>query len=251
MGLLQPPVNEVYDLLSLHDAQELNKLKAKYKGKGKGEYQDYEHIFSAGIIAGEGEDDELLVRANLSLLGLKYILLRSKRLLPKLQKRIKGFNNIQLISQIIIAISGATLLTTFRKPFEPLTKIVVGALALTGSLLSIYVQKRLGNVALGEKSLAKLLNDLIDQQAKAEMYFDEMGILSKKIQLESATNDISQKAKDGFLTLLNRQVSSIIDSLEDNLENDKIDDPSKEKISEIIKSSNQVSREFKKLINTI
>jgi len=166
-------VNEIVSLLDSYSKSKLNELKQKYPSHNK--------LFQPGIICGESDDSvkELKIRTELCKKGLETILIETKRIVPIIKNKIKLLNNIQLISQIIISITGASIILTFKQSHGELFTMIVGVLTLLSGVLTIYTQHKSGTISLGENSLTKVFNELTDHKIKAERYLNELIIIEK------------------------------------------------------------------------
>lgn len=69
--------------------------------------------------------------------SLELIISKCESFIPKLKKRLKLLNNVQLISQTIIAISGVSLLTLLSSEEYKYMKYLVGVITLT-AVLNIF-----------------------------------------------------------------------------------------------------------------
>lgn len=181
------PINEIIGLLHAFDEFELSKL--------KDEFPAYAELLKPGITLGEeivnDELRELKVRASVCKAGLKLILKKSEEILPKIKSRLKFLNNVQLISQIVVVISGASILGFLQEKHGETIKIVIGSLTLTAALLTLFVQHKSGTIALGENSLSKIFNDLTDYKLNAEHFLDELRII-EKLNFSSSMEQVSQ-----------------------------------------------------------
>ena len=178
------PINEIIGLLYSFDESELSKLKS--------EFPEYSELLKPGILLGEEEVEdelrELKVRTAVCKTGLNLILKKSEKILPVIKSRLKLLNNVQFISQIVVAISGASILAFLQ---ERQGEIVIGSLALVASLLTLFVQHKSGTIALGENSLSKIFNDLTDYKLKAEHYLEELSII-EELNFSSSKDQVSQ-----------------------------------------------------------
>ena len=178
------PINEIIGLLYSFDESELSKLKS--------EFPEYSELLKPGILLGEEEVEdelrELKVRTAVCKTGLNLILKKSEKILPVIKSRLKLLNNVQFISQIVVAISGASILAFLQ---ERQGEIVIGSLALIASLLTLFVQHKSGTIALGENSLSKIFNDLTDYKLKAEHYLEELSII-EELNFSSSKDQVSQ-----------------------------------------------------------
>src|SRR5690606_4697000 len=145
--------------------------------KLKVEFPEYEGLLKPGITLGEDDNKdkmrELKVRATVCKTGLNLILKKSEEILPKVKSSLKLLNNVQFISQIIIAISGASILVFLQENHSDAVKVMIGLMTLIAALLTLFVQHKSGTIALGENSLSKLFNDLTDYKLNAEHFLEE------------------------------------------------------------------------------
>jgi hypothetical protein len=191
MGLIKfnkdAPINEIIGLLSLFDKLELSNL--------RDEFPEYTELLKPGITLGEEEvkDElrELKVRAKVCKTGLNLILEKSEKILPKIKYRLKLLNNIQFISQIVVAISGASILVFLQERHGEMIKIMVGSLTLVSALLTLFVQYKSGTITLGENSLSKIFNNLMDYKINAEHFLEELKII-EELNFSSSTEQVSQ-----------------------------------------------------------
>lgn len=191
MGLIKfnkdAPINEIIGLLHSFDESELSKL--------RNEFPEYAELLKPGITLGEEEvkDElrELKVRATVCKTGLNLILRKSEKILPEIKSRLKLLNNVQFISQIVVAISGASILVFLQEKHGETIKIVIGSLTLIAALLTLFVQHKSGTIALGENSLSKIFNDLTDYKLNAEHFLEELRII-EELNFSSSTEQVSQ-----------------------------------------------------------
>jgi hypothetical protein len=191
MGLIKfnkdAPINEIIGLLHSFDEKELFKL--------RDEFPEHAELLKPGITLGEEEvKDELIelkVRASVCKTGLNLILNRAETILPKIKSRLRLLNNIQFISQIVVAISGASILVFIQEKHGEATKIIIGSLTLIAALLTLFFQNKSGTIALGENSLSKIFNDLTDYKLNAEYFLEELRII-EKLNFSSSTEQVSQ-----------------------------------------------------------
>lgn len=183
----EAPINEIIGLLYNFGQSDLEGLRKSYP--------QYSELLKPGILLGEentiNETEELKVRSEVSKIGLKLILGKTDKLLPKIKNRLKLLNNIQFISQIVVTISGASILVFLQEKHGETVKYIVGGLTLLAGLLSLFVQNKSGTIGLGENSLSKVFSTLTDHKLNAEHYLDELIIL-EKLNYSSSKDQISQ-----------------------------------------------------------
>lgn len=183
----QAPINEIIGLLSTFGESELSAL--------KDQYPEYSEMLKPGLTLGEedikNEVKELRIRAIICKTGLNLILGKADGLLPKIKSKLKLLNNIQFISQIIVAVSGASILIFLQEKHGDTIKLVIGALTLFAGLLSLFVQHKSGTIAMGGNSLSKVFNELTDYKLNAEHFLEELTII-EKLDFSSSKEQVSQ-----------------------------------------------------------
>lgn len=110
--------------------------------------------------------------------SLEVIISKCNSFIPKLKTRLKRLNNIQLISQMIIAVSGASLLITLSNETNVSITYLIGTLTLICSLLTLYVQSKSVSMNPHSGSLFKIYEDLINLHISAEQKLSELIIYS-------------------------------------------------------------------------
>jgi len=191
MGLIKfnkaAPINEIIGLLHSYDESELSRL--------RDEFPEYAELLKPGITLGEEEvkDElrELKVRALVCKTGLNLIFKESEKILPKIKSRLKLLNNIQFVSQIVVAISGASLIAFLQEKHGETIKMVFGSLTLISALLTLFVQHKSGTIASGQNSLSKIFNELMDYKLNAEHFLEELRII-EDLNFSSTTEYVSQ-----------------------------------------------------------
>jgi len=151
----QAPINEIVGLLNTFGEGELSKLKEQYP--------EYSEMLKPGL----------------------------NGLLPKIKSKLKLLNNVQFISQIIVAISGASILIFLQEKYEDTTRLAVGTLTLFAGLLSLFVQPKSGTIAMGDNSLSKVFNELTDYKLNAEHFLEEL-IIIERLDFSSSKEQVSQ-----------------------------------------------------------
>lgn len=110
--------------------------------------------------------------------SLEVIISKCNSFIPKLKTRLKRLNNIQLISQMIIAVSGASLLITLSNEANISISYLIGVLTLICSLLTLYVQSKSVSMNPHSGSLFKIYDDLVNLHINAEQKLSELVIYS-------------------------------------------------------------------------
>lgn len=185
------PINEIVGLLNAYSQSELSSIQE--------EFPEYEKFLKPGIIMGEDEASEdevkeLKIRTKVCKTGLKLIIQKSGEFLPKVKSRLKLLNNVQFISQIVIAITGASIIVFLQEKHGESVKIIIGCLTLIAAILTLYVQHKSGTISLGENSLSKIFNDLTDYKLTAEHYLQELKII-EELNFSSSIEEVSQIIK--------------------------------------------------------
>jgi hypothetical protein len=166
----QPYINEVLGLINDRQPKLLDELRAKFN--------DHKEIIQLGQTLGEVGNisvNEIMVRAEVCMSGLKVVLSTCDSNLPLLKQRLKNLGSIQVISQVIVALSGATLLTQ-NQTAHPQVKIIVGFLALSGSILTVFAQHKSGTILSNSQSIFSIYDKLVDNKFEAELLRQEIEI---------------------------------------------------------------------------
>lgn len=164
-------INEIVGLIQVTDPKVLEKL--------QGQFPEYADLFQPGIILGEADETidptEILARGTICKAGLELVLKQCNEKLPMLKRRLKRLGNVQLTSQIIVGISGASLLTQPANA-NPAMNYAAGGLALLGSLLTIYSQHKSGTVLNSSQSIFSFYEKLVDNKLEAEQLLTDVGL---------------------------------------------------------------------------
>ncbi|AEV31033.1 hypothetical protein Oweho_0006 [Owenweeksia hongkongensis DSM 17368] len=168
------PVNEIVGLLQTHNESELDLLRQRYPG--------FLEILKPGLPMGDNENQldtekELEMRATVCEAGLNLVFEKAGNLLPLLKGRLKKLNGVQFISQILVLLSGTTILAYFKEDHEKIVSMIVGFFTLSAGILSLYVQRKSGTIISESGGITKVYNELTDYQLKAEIYLNELKIL--------------------------------------------------------------------------
>lgn len=190
----QPKINEIVNYLKNFDNDQLNSLKK--------EFPEYEKFLKPGIILGdenEGtENEEYKFRLAVAEKGLRVIFMDSEKLYIKLKPKLKSINNVDLTSQIISLIGGATMLTLIEKDlgaaYNWIKYIAPGAIVIS-SLLSLFAKNRLESTLGGEDNLFKLTNTIIQYNAEAKALLAEIEVSKTFFAIEKAKGIIESANK--------------------------------------------------------
>lgn len=192
MQIDKPAVNEIVNLLHDHNQIELSKL--------ANTYPQYEKIVTQKTISGtdnQCEENELKFRAELCKEGLKTLISKSQLLIPQIKKKIKWFKNLQLISQVIVAVSSSSLLLILQTNLadNKIAETVVASLTLFASVLSLILKNRFEANILGNFSLSKIYEKLIEYKIASEHNIQELTLFIK-LNLFSTGSRISKIIKN-------------------------------------------------------
>ncbi len=165
-------INEVIGFLEQSDPAALEALRK--------EHPEYESILQQGITLGNenhlfADPNEASVRSFASKRGLETALKKCDELLPVLKLKLKRLGNIQLGSQMVIGISGASLLSQLVNTVPSIT-IISGLLAIIGSTLTLIVQHRSGTLLNNSQSIFSFYDKLVDNKFEAEQQLMEIDL---------------------------------------------------------------------------
>ncbi len=166
---------DILGLIKSTDPQKLEDLCRQFPG--------YEHIFTPQIHFGQETAsifnlNELLVLGSMCRLGLETVLKKCEETMPVLKKRLKNLGNIQLGSQMVVALSGASLLSQASNAMPGLLYIT-GLLTLSGTLLNLVIQHRSGTILNNNQSIFSLYDKLVDHKLEAEQQLIELDLALK------------------------------------------------------------------------
>ncbi len=197
----QSKINFLVSFLNSNDKNKLVSLKQKFE-----EFQEY---LEPGVIMGTDEEstaiEEYKFRLEVCNAGLLSIFKRAEQTISQLRIRLKKLNNIQLVSQLIVLLSGATILSTLQNDFEEnykWLKFVAPSLVLVASILTIWAKNKSESFLTGNKNLYESTSNLISLKNQANFILAEIQVLQKYFNLESAkttieaANDTAKKMID-------------------------------------------------------
>ena len=110
--------------------------------------------------------------------------------IPKQKKILKRYNNIQLVSQIIICISSASIFAVLQIEESGLLKYIIPSLTLVSSLLTLYANNRYSLLTMGEDNLNVTIGELAALKAEAELLLMQSDSLERIFDETSALNVI-------------------------------------------------------------
>lgn len=164
------PINEIVALIEDFAPSELTRIKRKFPNDEK--------ILESGQILGEGDDRILIVKMSVCISGLRVIVEKCKELMPKIKLKIDRVSRLQLVSQIVVALSGAAILSTLQQVGFEWLKYVSSILVLTGSILGIYVQ-HISNSIYNNSSLFSTYSNLHENYLQAEQHLLDLEMMSQ------------------------------------------------------------------------
>ena len=142
--------------------------------------------------------DELRFRVEVSRSGLQSIYTQSEKAFITLKTRLKKLNSIQLLSQVIIIISGATILSTIQQNLGDqynVFKFVAPSLVLVGSILTLIAKNKSESFLTGNENLYEITSKLISYKSEAKNLLRELEILTSYFSSERASIIIEKANK--------------------------------------------------------
>lgn len=185
-------INELIALIEDFSPNELNRLKK--------EFPNATSILRTGQHLGEGDNNLLIVKMSVCISGLNIIISKCKDLMPKMKKKIDKISTLQLISQLIVALSGAAIISTLQQEGFIWLKYISSALVLIGSLLGIYVQ-HISNSIYNNNSFFSIYSALNENYLQAEQHLTDLEIFSKINQMDDkCIEEVSQIIRNANAT---------------------------------------------------
>lgn len=197
----QSKINFLVSYLNTNEKNKLVTLKQKFE-----EFKDY---LEPGVIMETDEKttevEEYKFRLEVCNTGLLSIFKKAEQNISELRIRLKKLNTIQLISQLIVLLSGATILSTIQSDFGGNykgLKFIAPSLVLVASILTIWAKNKSESFLTGNKNLYESTSNLITLKNQANFLLAEIKILQKYFNLENAkatiesANDTAKKMID-------------------------------------------------------
>lgn len=154
-----PEIRDLIFLLEKYDTRSLNDLRRQYP-----RYRAYLEPDGVALVAKANvTSDEYRFRLNVCKKGLEGALSSASLALPQLVEKLKRLRNLELINQIIIFISGATILSMVRKDLGNSynwVKYIAPSLVLISSVITIIVKNRSVSFFSGNQNLYQLVSSL-------------------------------------------------------------------------------------------
>jgi len=169
-----PPIDELIGFLNKYDNTQIALLKQKFPNHFK--------LFSEGVILGEEYNDELEVRAESCRIALDSIVKKCDEVIPLLKEKMKQLNVIQLFSQIIVAIGGASIFGLIQNDGFYVVKYIAASFVLIGSIINIYFQFVSNSLLPDSNSFFKDYNGVIDCSINSQKCLFEITTLLKITQ---------------------------------------------------------------------
>ena len=145
----------------------------------------------------------------LSQAALETISRESNRMLPTVRQRLRGLKTTQLVSQIMVALGGASIVATLGES-KPIFNLVAGGVATIGSLLAIYAQSRSTGLGSGAKSLSEVYTQLTEYRIQADKQLRELALLRRfPADFDEATKEALVDETDELAGKLHRAVAAI------------------------------------------
>jgi len=119
------------------------------------------------------DPNEIFVLGMASKTGLEIVLKKCQEILPGLKKQLARLGKIQLGSQIIIGVSGASLLTQASNQMVWVNTLI-GLFTMAGSIMTIYAQHRSGSAFNSNQSIFNMYDKLVDNKVEAEQLLIEL-----------------------------------------------------------------------------
>lgn len=178
-------INGLVKYLFKYDAKEIEILKT--------EFSDYTAFLEEEGIAMPASANEAENRFKMRVAKevLSDLTVKADEIIPKLKTKLKVLNQIQLASQIIVIVSGASVFSLLRVDY-PWIKLVAPSLILVSSILTIVVKNRSESMVNDDKSIYKLVSDLITYRSEAKFVLPEIKTATKFYNHEVAGNIIER-----------------------------------------------------------
>ena len=197
-------INYLVRYLNNNDKNRLITLKQKFE-----EFKGYLEEPEPGIIMGTDEKsseiEEYKFRLEVCNAGLLSIFNKAEQVISQLRIKLKKLNNIQLVSQLIVLLSGATILSTLQNDFDEeykWLKFIAPSLVLVASILTIWAKNKSESFLTGNKNLYESTSNLITLKNQASFLLAEIIITQKYFNLEKAkatieaANDTAKKMNE-------------------------------------------------------
>lgn len=172
MNREKPPINEIVGFLNQKFPDVLESIRDKYP--------EQKDILKLGIIAGEKvkEKDDIKVRLEVSVTGIKNATKHCKKLVDKVKKELKRSKNIQFVSQLITTISSASIFGSLALELPTVTYLVA-LLTLISSIFALFSKHLLESPLMKKSNLYDIFKSLVESQAEADLLLQDLSIYSK------------------------------------------------------------------------
>lgn len=194
------PINEIVSLIEDYAPNELIRIKK--------DFPNNEKLLQVGQTLGEGDDRTLIVKMSVCTSGLRIIIEKCKELMPKIKRQIDRIYKLQLVSQIVVALSGAAIISTLQQDGFGWLKYLSSILVLIGSIIGIYVQHT-SNSIYNNSSLFSIYSNLNENYLQAEQHLLDLEIMSQLSTIsETSKNELKQIIQNANTTSI--QIRKII-----------------------------------------
>lgn len=182
-----PSIKDLVRFLQVHDQPQLDELKAIHS--------EYAADFEASGIALAGTDeDRCRARLYLCKTALEAAQVVGLGLIKGVRSKLQSLSSFQMINQIVVLISGATILSTLQNEFKdhPWVKYIAPTLVLLGSILTIISKWKSEALVLGNHNLSDLTGKLVENVNTARVIIAELNIQLEYFDLAEAQKLIVQ-----------------------------------------------------------
>lgn len=165
---------------------------------------------AGGQPATEQSDASLIdVQLELSKAALETVSAETNKLIPSIRRRLRNLKTTQLVSQILVALGGASIVATLGEN-DPTIDLIAGAVATVGSLLTIYTQSRSTGLGAGSSSLSELYTQLTEYRIQADKQLRELALLRRfPADFDEATKEELIDQTDELAGKLHRAMATV------------------------------------------
>lgn len=142
-------------------------------------------------------DEEIKYRLNVAKSGLANVVAPSQMAFDAAKGKLKKLNTWQLIGQIVVLLSGATILGTIQSTFAKdwgYFNLIAPSLVLIGSIITL-VHKNKSQAWIGGETLDSLCGKLLSANTSAKMMLINIDILNKFYDRDKAKTVIDESNK--------------------------------------------------------
>jgi hypothetical protein len=179
-----PPIDEIVGLINRHSPNSIEVLREEFP-------EQADELFREGITAGESEK-QLGARKKACLTGLKVAIAVCENNIPLVKKKLKRANTLRLTSDIVTAISGASVVTVLASDFKKTVEYIVAVIAFVGTILSLITSYLTGVINPSAGNLYDFYKQLIECQVDAREIYNELKILEEPLADTNTTELITK-----------------------------------------------------------